>query len=47
MMVRLTDSDLCSYVIEQVQELTNGRQKPTSRQENVVPIAIGIDFRVW
>ena len=35
-------SELRSYVIEQVQELTNGRQKPTSRQEN-----IEFDFRVW
>ena len=35
-------SELRSYVIEQVQELTDGRQKPTSRQENVE-----FDFRVW
>jgi len=38
----ITVSELRSYVIEQVQELTNGRQKPTSRQENVE-----FDFRVW
>lgn len=38
----VTVSELRSYVIEQVQELTNGRQKPTSRQEN-----IEFDFRVW
>ncbi len=38
----ITVSELRSYVIEQVQELTNGRQKPTSRQENVE-----YDFRVW
>ena len=35
-------SELRSYVIEQVQELTDGKQKPTSRQEN-----IEFDFRVW
>lgn len=35
-------SELRSYVIEQVQELTNGKQKPTSRQENVE-----FDFKVW
>ena len=38
----ITVSELRSYVIEQVQELTNGRQKPTSRQENVE-----FDFKVW
>jgi len=38
----VTVSELRSYVTEQVQELTNGRQKPTSRQENVE-----FDFRVW
>ena len=38
----ITVSELRSYVITQVQELTNGRQKPTSRQENVE-----LDFRVW
>ena len=38
----ITVSELRKYVINQVQELTNGRQKPTSRQENVE-----FDFRVW
>lgn len=38
----VTVSELRSYVIGQVQELTKGKQKPTSRQENVE-----FDFRVW
>ena len=35
-------SELREYVIENVQDLTGGRQKPTTRQENVE-----FDFRVW
>jgi WD40 repeat protein len=35
-------SELREYVVDEVQKLTNGRQKPTSRQENVE-----FDFRVW
>ena len=35
-------SELRDYVINQVFVLTKGRQKPTSRQEN-----IEFDFRVW
>lgn len=35
-------SELRNYVIEEVQELTKGRQKPTVRQEN-----IEFDFVVW
>ena len=35
-------SELRKYIISQVFSLTNGAQKPTSRQENVE-----FDFRVW
>lgn len=35
-------SELKSYVSSQVEILTKGRQKPTSRREN-----IGHDFRIW
>ena len=38
----ITVSELRTYVSESVQELTNGLQKPTMRQEN-----IEFDFRVW
>jgi hypothetical protein len=38
----ITVSELRKYVGDKVVELTNGAQKPTSRQENVVN-----DFRVW
>jgi WD40 repeat protein len=38
----VTVSELREYVVDEVQKLTNGRQKPTSRQENVE-----FDFRVW
>jgi hypothetical protein len=38
----ITVSELRTYVGDKVVELTNGAQKPTSRQENVVN-----DFRVW
>jgi len=38
----ITVSELRDYVSESVQELTNGLQKPTMRQENVE-----FDFRVW
>ena len=39
---QITVSELKSYVSDKVVELTNGAQKPTSRQENVE-----FDFRVW
>ncbi len=39
---KVTVSELRDYVSETVQELTNGLQKPTMRQEN-----IEFDFRVW
>jgi len=39
---QITVSELKSYVSNKVVELTNGAQKPTSRQEN-----IEFDFRVW
>ncbi|MFC2107084.1 caspase family protein [Bacteroidota bacterium] len=38
----ITVSELRDYVSKSVQELTNGLQKPTMRQEN-----IEFDFRVW
>ncbi|MCX6165845.1 MAG: caspase family protein [Ignavibacteriae bacterium] len=38
----ITVSELKDYVSEQVEKLTNGRQKPTSRREN-----LEYDFRVW
>jgi WD40 repeat protein len=38
----ITVSELKDYVILSVQELTNGRQKPTVRQENIEN-----DFRIW
>ncbi len=38
----ITVSELRDYVSESVQDLTNGLQKPTMRQENVE-----FDFRVW
>ncbi|WP_075589868.1 caspase family protein [Labilibacter marinus] len=38
----VTVSELREYVINNVQDLTNGKQKPTTRQENVE-----YDFRVW
>jgi WD40 repeat protein len=38
----ITVSELREYVVDEVQKLTNGRQKPTTRQENVE-----FDFRVW
>lgn len=39
---QITVSELKSYVGVQVEELTGGNQKPTSRQEN-----LGWDFKVW
>ena len=38
----ITVSELKEYVLTLVPELTNGRQKPTTRQEN-----LEFDFRVW
>lgn len=38
----ITVSELRDYVSESVQDLTNGLQKPTMRQENVE-----FDFRLW
>jgi uncharacterized caspase-like protein len=39
---QITVSELQSYLQRRVPELTQGRQNPTSRSENVVN-----DFRVW
>ncbi|MCX6282249.1 MAG: caspase family protein [Bacteroidetes bacterium] len=38
----ITVSELRNYVIDQVQTLTEGRQKPTCRQENVE-----FDWKIW
>ncbi len=38
----ITISELKEFVLKSVEELTNGKQKPTSRQENIM-----YDFRVW
>lgn len=38
----ITVSELKEYVLGEVEALTNGLQKPTSRQEN-----LEFDFRVW
>jgi hypothetical protein len=38
----ITVTELKDYVIEQVEKLTNGTQKPTSRREN-----LEYDWRVW
>ena len=38
----ITINELKDYVSGRVQELTNGKQKPTSRKEN-----LEYDFRVW
>ena len=38
----ITVSELKSYVSEEVEKLTKGKQKPTSRQEN-----LEFDFKVW
>jgi len=38
----ITVSELRDYVSQSVQDLTNGLQKPTMRQENVE-----FDWRVW
>jgi len=39
---KTTVSELKTYVYSEVTKLTNGRQKPTSRQEN-----LEFDFKVW
>lgn len=39
---KITVNELKDYVIQKVQELTGGKQTPTSRKENVVN-----DFKVW
>lgn len=38
----ITISELKNYIIQQVEQLTNGEQVPTTRKENLVN-----DFRVW
>ena len=38
----ITVSELKDYISERVQKLTNGKQNPTSRKEN-----LEFDFRVW
>ena len=38
----ITVSELRDYVFARVKELTNGKQNPTSRKEN-----LEFDFRVW
>lgn len=38
----VTISELRDYVVKRVQELTNGKQNPTSRTENLEN-----DFKVW
>jgi hypothetical protein len=35
-------NELKSFVGEEVQKLTNGKQKPTARQEN-----LEYDWRIW
>ena len=39
---KITVSELQDYIMNQVQKLTNGMQKPTMRQEN-----IDNDFVIW
>jgi uncharacterized caspase-like protein len=38
----VTVNELKNYVSDQVEQLTKGAQRPTSRRENT-----GLDFRVW
>ena len=38
----ITVSEVKKYVLKKVEEITNGRQKPTVRNDNFV-----FDFRVW
>jgi hypothetical protein len=40
--LEISVSELKTYVSREVENLTFGKQKPTSRREN-----ISVDFRIW